>query len=123
MDTLPFGSVSNQSCEVKKIPLQNCTKSKNFDDLEINDVLENIKILLNYIKKQKKKKGASLVSDTPAKELVRAWEGGASTLGLSYWISPLPAKNSASLSSKSLRARICILEPKSPARRIHCTRR
>ena len=74
------GSVSDQSCEVNEIAAKNCTTSRNFDDLEISDVLENIKVLLNYIKKQKKKKGASLVSDPPAKGLVRAREGGASTL-------------------------------------------
>ncbi|OHA95376.1 MAG: hypothetical protein A3C62_02220 [Candidatus Zambryskibacteria bacterium RIFCSPHIGHO2_02_FULL_39_16] len=34
--------------------------SKNFEDLEISDVLENIKLLLNYTRK-KKLKGASLM--------------------------------------------------------------
>ena len=40
-------------CEVNEIAVKNCTVSKNFEDLEISDVLENIKVLLNYIKKQK----------------------------------------------------------------------
>ena len=37
-------------CKVNEITTKNCTTSKNFDDLEISDVLENIKLLLDYIK-------------------------------------------------------------------------
>ena len=57
-----YGIVSTFMCEVNEIAVKNCMPSKNFDDLEISDVLENIKLLLNYIKKQKKK-GASLPFD------------------------------------------------------------
>jgi len=42
-------------CEVKEIATKNCTASKNFEQLEINDVLENIRLLLNYIKKRKER--------------------------------------------------------------------
>jgi len=59
---LPADSISNFMCEVNEISTKNCTASKNFEELEINDVLENIRLLLNYIKKQKKK-GASLPFD------------------------------------------------------------
>ena len=48
--------------EVNEISTKNCTTSKNFENFEVNDVLENIRLLLNYIKKQKKK-GASLPFD------------------------------------------------------------
>ena len=61
------GSVYDKRCEVNEIAAKNCTTSRNFDDLEINDVLENIKVLLNYIKKQKKKKG-SFAGFRPASE-------------------------------------------------------
>ena len=50
---LPTDSISNFMCGVNEISTKNCTKSINFDDLDINDVLENIRILLNYIKKQR----------------------------------------------------------------------
>ena len=43
---LPADSISNFMCGVNEISTENCTKSINFDDLEINDVLENIRILL-----------------------------------------------------------------------------
>lgn len=59
---MPSGILPNSRCEVNEIAAKNCTPSRNFDDLEISDVLENIKLLLNYIKKQKKK-GASLPFD------------------------------------------------------------
>ena len=50
---LPADSISNFMCGVNEISTKNCTESINFDDLEINDVLENIRILLNYIRKQR----------------------------------------------------------------------
>ena len=82
-------SVSDKRCEVNEIAVKNCATSRNFDDVEIKDVLENIRVLLNYIKKQKKKKGASLVSDPPAKGLVRAREGVVSTLrAIGFPLSP-----------------------------------
>jgi len=60
---MPYnGIVFTSMCKVNEIATKNCMPSKNFDDLEISDVLENIKLLLNYIKKQKKK-GASLPFD------------------------------------------------------------
>ena len=42
-------------CKVNEITTKNCTTSKNFDDLEISDVLENIKLLLDYIKNRKQR--------------------------------------------------------------------
>lgn len=50
---LPADSISNFMCGVNEISTKNCTKSINFEELEINDVLESIRILLNYIKKQR----------------------------------------------------------------------
>jgi len=41
-------------CDVKKIAIKNSTINKTFADLETSDILENIRILLNYIKKHKK---------------------------------------------------------------------
>ena len=46
-------SISFSSGRVNIITAQNCIISNNFADIDINDVLENIKILLNYIKKEK----------------------------------------------------------------------
>ena len=50
---LPADSISNFMCGVNEISTKKCTPSSNFEDLDINDVLENIRILLNYIKKQR----------------------------------------------------------------------
>jgi len=50
---LPADSISNFMCEVNENSTKNCTPSKNFDKLEVNDVLENIRLLLNYIKKRR----------------------------------------------------------------------
>ena len=70
---MPDGILSLSMCNVNEITTKKCTKSKNFEDLEISDVLENIKLLLNYIKK-KKLKGASLM-----RRGARARVGGVST--------------------------------------------
>jgi hypothetical protein len=48
---LPHGSLAFSMCNVNEITPKICPKSNNFDNLEINDLLENIKILLDYIKK------------------------------------------------------------------------
>jgi len=71
---LPAGSISNFMCEVKEIATKNCTTSKNFEELEISDVLENIRLLLNYIKKRNRK-GASLINSFQRRDF-RARTGG-----------------------------------------------
>lgn len=53
MDMLPADSISIFRCEVNEIATKNCTPSNNFEELEISDVLENIRLLLNYIKKRR----------------------------------------------------------------------
>lgn len=58
---LLLDSISTFRCDVKEIATKSSTISMNFEELEINDVLENIRLLLNYIKKRNRK-GASLIS-------------------------------------------------------------
>ncbi len=82
---------------VNEIAIIDCTKSIKTEDLEINDVLESIEILLKYIKKRRR--GASLVSDPPAKGLVRAMGGWGKHTRYSAFAFP-PPKNP--LSRKSL---------------------
>jgi hypothetical protein len=48
---MPYGILTPSVCTVNENSTKNCTKSINFADPEINDVLESIRILLNYIKK------------------------------------------------------------------------
>jgi len=63
-------------CGVNENSTKNCAASKNFEELEINDVLENIRLLLNYIKKRNRK-GASLISSFQRRIILCAhWEGG-----------------------------------------------
>jgi len=51
---MPAGILISSMCDVKKIAIKNSTINKTFADLETSDILENIRILLNYIKKHKK---------------------------------------------------------------------
>ena len=52
---LPYGSLVFSMCKVNEVATKNCTTMKNLDDLEISDVLESIKLLLNYIRKRKRR--------------------------------------------------------------------
>ena len=106
---LPADSISNFMCGVNEISTENCTKSINFDDLDINDVLENIRILLNYIKKQR-----GLQS--------RARTGGWGKHAWVWGLSPRQ-KICTCISSKNLRLVFCISHSEFPARRILSTRR
>ena len=52
---LPYGSLVFPKCKVNEIATRNCTASKVFENLDISDVLEIIKLLLDYIKKRKQR--------------------------------------------------------------------
>src|SRR3989344_8393809 len=78
---LPADSISNFMCEVNENSTKNCTPSKNFDKLEVNDVLENIRLLLNYIKKRR---------ELQLRARMGGWAKHARVLGPS-----LPAKKTA----------------------------
>ncbi|MDO8481582.1 MAG: hypothetical protein Q7S75_00690 [bacterium] len=52
---LPYGSLAVSMCKVNEIATKNCTTSNVFEDLDISDVLESIKLLLDYIKKRKQR--------------------------------------------------------------------
>ncbi len=67
---LPAGSISNFRCGVNEIAAKNCTPSKNFEELEISDVLENIRLLLKYIKKRKERKLHSRALKVDTSEIV-----------------------------------------------------
>ena len=58
-DTMPKGIVSAFMYSVKEMSTKNSIASKNFENLEINDVLEIIEVLLNYIRKKKSRKPRS----------------------------------------------------------------
>lgn len=51
---MPSGILTTPKCDVKASAIDNSIRSKILDNLEINDVLEIIKLLLNYIMKIKK---------------------------------------------------------------------
>jgi|GEM_PF-2589864 len=74
---LSLDSISTFSCDVKEIATKSSRISINFEELEINDVLENIRLLLNYIKRRNKK-GASLISYFQRKDTcAHGWVGQA----------------------------------------------
>lgn len=50
---MPLGILTSPMCNVKQIATKHSRTSNNFENLEINDVLENIKVLLKYIRKKK----------------------------------------------------------------------
>ena len=78
---MPYGILTPSMCKVNEISTNKCTPNSSFDDLDINDVLENIRILLNYIKKQRELQS-------------RARMGGWAKHALDWGLS-LPAKKSA----------------------------
>ena len=51
-----IGILLSEGCKVNTIAAIISTQTINFDNLEVKDLLEIIKILLNYIKEQKKNK-------------------------------------------------------------------
>jgi len=53
---MPSGIVSLSSCIVNENTHNSSTKRASLEDLKINDLLENIRICLYYIKKQQKTK-------------------------------------------------------------------
>jgi len=50
---MPKGILPSSMCSVKEISIKNSTTSKDFENLDINNVLEIIEVLLNYIRKKK----------------------------------------------------------------------
>lgn len=50
---MPKGILTPSMCSVKEITTKNSPTSNNFENLEIKDVLENIKVLIKYIRKKK----------------------------------------------------------------------
>ena len=57
---LPLGNLHDTVGKVNIVKVNICCINNNFDDLEINDVLENIKLLLNYNRKKLINKGKSI---------------------------------------------------------------
>ncbi len=95
---MPFnGILASSSVVVNENATKISAQSSNFDDLDINDVLEIILDLLNYIRKQK----GSFAGFRPASEGVGARTGGRgkhTTSILGFLVLPsLPAKKFASL--------------------------
>jgi len=52
---LPCGNIQGSILNVKKIETQICAPSSNQANLEVNEVLESINLLLQYIKRRQKK--------------------------------------------------------------------
>jgi hypothetical protein len=52
---MPYGILTSSMCTVNDRATKNSVTNRNFVDLDLNDILENIKILLNYINDRKNK--------------------------------------------------------------------
>lgn len=66
---MPLGILPSSMCSVKEISTKNSVTSNNLENLDVNDVLEIIKILLNYIKKRR-------VEEPPPSRLHSLQNGG-----------------------------------------------
>ena len=72
---MPIGILPSSNCSVKEISMKNSLTSKDLENLDINDVLEIIKLLLNYIRKKKNREPPLVFLSSFASVLAREREG------------------------------------------------